>query len=112
MAKVAFTGSRLLSADFDLLDGFRIEYNITNVLVGDATGVDADVYFWAKQRDIRVRRFIADWTTGKLAGHRRNQQMIDNNPRLLIAFPGGNGTADMVGRARGAGIEVVHVGKR
>jgi Lhr-like helicase len=36
--------------------------------------------------------------------------MIDEGkPDLVIAFPGGRGTADMVGRARKAGIRVVEI---
>lgn len=41
------------------------------------------------------------------AGFRRNQQMIDEGrPSMVLAFPGGSGTADMVRRAQAAGIEV------
>lgn len=42
-----------------------------------------------------------------LAGHVRNQLMIDEGkPDLVVAFPGGTGTADMISRAEKAGIEV------
>lgn len=40
------------------------------------------------------------------AGPRRNQEMVDSGLDLLIAFPGGRGTADMVDRAKRAGIEI------
>ncbi len=37
----------------------------------------------------------------------RNQQMLkDHTPDLLVAFPGGSGTANMIERARLAGIEI------
>jgi hypothetical protein len=37
--------------------------------------------------------------------------MIDEGkPELVIAFPGGSGTADMVRRARAANIPVIEVG--
>jgi len=39
----------------------------------------------------------------------RNQAMADAGADLLLAFPGGNGTADMVRRARKAGIHVREV---
>jgi predicted Rossmann-fold nucleotide-binding protein len=35
--------------------------------------------------------------------------MMEWKPDLVVAFPGGSGTADMVSRARGAGIEVIEV---
>jgi hypothetical protein len=31
-------------------------------------------------------------------------------PELVIAFPGGRGTADMVERAKAAGVEVIETG--
>lgn len=44
---------------------------------------------------------------GKIMGPIRNQFMLDlEQPDLVIAFPGGRGTADMVRRARKAGVEV------
>jgi len=39
----------------------------------------------------------------------RNQQMVDYGLDGLAAFPGGNGTADMVRRARAAGVTVMEV---
>ena len=44
------------------------------------------------------------------AGPRRNQRMIDEGkPDLVVAFSGGAGTADMIRRARAAGIVVIKV---
>ena len=40
------------------------------------------------------------------AFHIRNQEMVDAGADLLIAFPGGNGTADCTRRARKAEIPV------
>jgi hypothetical protein len=42
------------------------------------------------------------------AGPIRKQQMLDEGkPDLVVAFPGGRGTAHMVRIARAAGIEVI-----
>ena len=47
---------------------------------------------------------------GTRNGAVRNQLMIALAlPQLVIAFPDGLGTADMVERARGAGIEVIEL---
>lgn len=40
------------------------------------------------------------------AGAYRNQEMVDSGIDVLIAFPGGTGTADMVKRAKAAGVRV------
>lgn len=51
----------------------------------------------------------ADWSQGRKAGPLRNQAMIDRGgATLVVAFPGGRGTADMVRRAEAAGIPVWH----
>jgi hypothetical protein len=43
------------------------------------------------------------------AGPRRNRQMLAAGADLVIAFPGGRGTADMVSIAREAGVPVLEV---
>lgn len=62
-----------------------------------------------KQLGIRVQKFPADWDRyGKAAGGIRNSQMlIEGKPDLVVAFPGGNGTRDMVLKARKAGIRTI-----
>jgi len=60
-------------------------------------------------RDLWAAGYPADWNKhGPAAGPIRNQYMLDNNPgiELVIAFPGGRGTADMVRRAKAKGIPV------
>lgn len=53
----------------------------------------------------------ADWPRwGGAAGPIRNQAMLDKHaPQIVLAFPGGAGTADMVDRAKRAGIPVKEV---
>lgn len=79
------------------------------VIHGCATGADDEAMIWAQMMNLKHAPFRADWHThGKSAGPLRNQQMIDQGkPAIVIAFPGGRGTADMVKRARLAGIEVI-----
>jgi hypothetical protein len=77
------------------------------IINGGAPGADALARRWAERSHVEVRTFPADWSVGRSAGPRRNQRMIDEGmPDLVIAFPGGRGTADMVRRARAAGIRV------
>jgi hypothetical protein len=80
------------------------------VIVGDATGADQMAWDWAVHR-CRTIRYEADWKThGRAAGPIRNQRMLDEGkPDLVVAFPGGRGTADMVRRARAAGVAVREV---
>jgi len=86
---------------------------LPNVLIisGEAKGADSVATEYAMTRWTGYQGFPAQWDKyGRGAGHIRNQQMIDEGkPDLVIAFPGGRGTADMVTRAKGRGIEVIEV---
>lgn len=83
----------------------------THLIHGGGRGADDEAGCWALQRDIPTTVFNADWKThGRAAGPIRNQRMLDEGkPDLVVAFPGGRGTADMVRRAKAAGVEVVEV---
>ena len=78
---------------------------------GRARGADKLGEQFAKANNCKLLVFPADWNKfGKAAGYIRNQQMIDEGkPDLVVAFPGGRGTADMVRRAKKHGIEVAEV---
>jgi hypothetical protein len=79
---------------------------ITTIIQGGATGADTIARLWASRKGIPNKEFKADWKIyGKAAGALRNQKMLDEGrPDLVVAFPGGSGTADMVARTRKAGI--------
>jgi hypothetical protein len=65
---------------------------------------------WAESQGVTVEAYPADWKKhGRAAGPIRNQRMLDENPDILVAFPGGKGTADMVARARKASLTVIVV---
>jgi hypothetical protein len=78
---------------------------------GGATGADAIAHDWAVCSWVETQKFAADWIThGKAAGPIRNQRMLDEGkPDLVVAFSGGRGTADMVRRAKAAGVKVFEV---
>lgn len=84
------------------------------VIHGAAKGADRMADRWVQEMraggvDIQLIRVPADWERhGRHAGPIRNQQMLDEHkPDLVIAFPGGRGTADMVSRAKAAEITVI-----
>lgn len=78
---------------------------------GGCTGADTLASRIARELGWRVVQYEADWSLGASAGPRRNQLMLDHNPDigLVIAFGGGSGTADMVKRAKKAGLAVRQV---
>lgn len=81
---------------------------ISALIQGGSRGADRSAAECARGLGIKVVTVPADWRTyGKAAGPIRNQRIInDFKPDLVLAFPGGRGTADMVSRAKNAGIEV------
>ena len=81
------------------------------MITGDACGADWLARAYAKDTNRKYEGYPADWKKyGKAAGPIRNQQMLDEGkPDIVVAFPGGVGTADMVRRARKAGVEVIEV---
>jgi hypothetical protein len=89
---------------------WRVLFQIAPTLViqGGARGADLLALDWAFRHRVPIETYRADWKRdGKAAGPIRNQRMIDEGkPDLVVAFPGERGTADMVRRARKAGIPV------
>lgn len=91
------------------LDAERGPFKV--VIHGAASGADSEAMIWAQGCGRKHAPFAADWRAhGKAAGPMRNQRMIEvGRPELVVAFPGGRGTADMVSRAERAGIEVIRL---
>ncbi len=81
------------------------------IVHGGAPGADSLVFNWATPLAIRQHVERAEWRKhGKAAGPIRNQKMLDLfKVDLVVAFPGGKETADMVDRSRKAGIDVAEI---
>lgn len=102
------------------LDAIHTKSKITMLIHGDARGADRLADEWAREqqkrvkssRDPEIRCCPADWKRyGPSAGPIRNGEMLaQHRPELVVAFPGGRGTANMVKQAREAGVKVVEVG--
>jgi hypothetical protein len=101
------------------LDKLFDEIKFSVLIHGAARGADWHAGFWARGVSsigregptVHVTSFPANWKKhGKSAGPIRNQLMLDvGKPDLVIAFPGGSGTADMIRRARKAGVPVKEI---
>lgn len=116
MVKVLVCGGRDFNDTekiYQFLDRFHRFNNVSCLVEGDARGVDRIAGYWARKNKINNEKYPALWDThGRKAGVLRNQMMLDyENPDIVIAFPGGRGTTDMVERARKQGFEVYEVSK-
>lgn len=94
------------------LNAIHAEGPITLLIHGAAKGADWWAGQWAVSNGIDVCTFPANWAHhGKPAGPRRNTVMLlYSEPNLVVAFPGGSGTADMVKKAKAGGFTVMEVG--
>lgn len=92
----------------EVLDALHCVSPISILVQGGAPGADELARLWANDEGVRCVTVKADWATyGCAAGPIRNQRMLDEyRPALVVAFAGGRGTADMVRRARAAGVPV------
>ncbi|MGV2914773.1 SLOG family protein [Streptomyces alfalfae] len=113
-------------------DALQDGYDGIELMHGDADeGADALGDAWAIHNGVPVRRRPADWDGPcasdcrpghrrrnrrgldycPQAGHRRNQQMVDERPDLVVVAHHNNsrGTADCMRRAAAAGIPVLRI---
>lgn len=86
----------------------------THVIHGACpTGADdfAREYCCDESQGVFMEAYPAMWHKhGPAAGPIRNRQMLaEGKPDVVLAFPGGAGTADMVKRAKAAGVRVIEV---
>lgn len=102
----------------DLLNDIWLDDEDTEITLiqGGAPGADllTKVFALDEYGDcsyIKHKEFPADWKRyGKAAGSIRNKQMLDEGkPDLVVAFPGGRGTADMIRQAKAADVKVLEV---
>lgn len=77
------------------------------IVQGGASGADRLAKDWAHTNDVPCEEYPAEWRKfGGAAGHIRNEKMLSTGIDLVVAFPGGRGTADMVRRAEAAGVRI------
>jgi hypothetical protein len=81
---------------------------ITHLIHGNMRGADQMAAQWAYDNVIQPVACEALWTRhGPKAGPIRNAAMLELSPDVVIAFPGGAGTADMVKQSKAKGVRVI-----
>jgi len=119
--RLLVTGSRYLN-DYNYfskeMDKFCNSHSIpTTVIHGAARGADTLASRWVREMNsmrnhdpiITEIEEPAKWKLhGKAAGPIRNQLMlVEHKPDMVLAFPGGKGTANMIKIARWNGVPIV-----
>ena len=110
-ARILVTGSRRWKNAALLeqaLDRIHLAYPDMLLVHGDCpTGADRMAQAWAELHVIRTERHPADWSLGKAAGPKRNQEMVNLGVTAAVAFidPKSTGTRDCVRRLMRKGIQ-------
>lgn len=102
---------------FAALDELHASEAIDLLIQGGAKGADTVAKEWAIERAVHVLTMPANWERdGKAAGPIRNGQMVKKGVEynalgrsvLVLAFPGGRGTANMIEQSHKAGLLIRH----
>lgn len=93
-----------------VMDQLHEELQFTLVIQGEADGADRLAKYWAASTGIKCEGVsMSEFPgVGGQAGSIRNLAMLVRfQPDMVVAFPGGHGTADMVRQARERGVKRV-----
>lgn len=106
--RVLVCGGRLYQDYARVTEELQDLGHISLLIHGGARGADSCGAKYANAHGIPVREFRANWDRyGKRAGPIRNQEMLrEGAPDFVVAFPGGEGTKDMIKRVQKAGIQM------
>lgn len=103
--KLIIAGSRTFT-DYEymnkILDEFKTMYSIEEVVCGMANGADLLGNTWAKENNIPIKEFPANWNEyGKKAGFIRNIEMAKYGTCLIVFWDGiSPGTKHMINIAK------------
>lgn len=92
-----------------------IKGGITTIIHGGASGADSIAGDWSVnvlKKEAEV--YLANWNLHKTAaGPIRNRKMLkEGKPDIVVAFPGGSGTSDMIKISVTAGVKVFDIEKK
>lgn len=94
------------------LDRLHEQEHIDLIVNGGQRGADALSSQWARARRVAAIEVSVVWGgtengPGLALGPMRNRIMLAAEPTLVVAFPGGKGTASMTRIAKEAGVAVL-----
>lgn len=107
--KTIIAGSRNISDYSSLLQAVsELDWFISVVISGTARGVDRLGERYAKEHNLPVEKYPADWDRyGKSAGYRRNELMAERAEALLALWDGeSRGTKHMIDIAKKKGLKI------
>jgi hypothetical protein len=107
--KTIIAGSRSITDYWLVVDAVRVsDFNVTEVVCGEAAGVDKLGKEYANNHSIPCKSFPADWRKhGKAAGPIRNREMAEYADALIAVWDKqSKGTKNMIDTATELGLKV------
>jgi hypothetical protein len=97
-----------------ILDDIHRTVRFKHIVQGGARGADFLAKRWAFAHEVKCTQHDANWKLfGASAGSLRNAEMLNSHPiDLVVAFPGGAGTKNMMTQAAKRGIVVLDLSKQ
>lgn len=99
MIKLIIAGGRDFTNYNLLKETIEANYNLTEIEIisGGAKGADKLGEEFAKEHNIPLRIFPADWSLGRSAGMKRNQEMANYGDEAVLFWDGySSGTSNMI----------------
>lgn len=86
-------------------------FDVTELVCGNARGVDRSAKIWANARNIPVVHFDANWNVdGRASGPLRNKRMAAYGDALILIWDGeSRGSASMKREAEARGLPIYEV---
>lgn len=94
-----------------VLDYLHQQDPVTMLAHGGCSGADFLAELWAKQHQVPSKSYLPDWQgKGKAAGPIRNGEMLRQEmPNLVVAFPGGSGTRNLLLQAESLSLRTLTI---
>ena len=108
--KIIISGGRTFN-DYDLLskscDKAFSKLTEIEIVSGTANGADKLGERYAKEKGLTLKQLPADWTKGKSAGYKRNEEMAKYADALIAFWDGkSKGTGHMIDLAKKYNLKV------
>ena len=107
--KCIIAGSRHVKDYCHILKAIKLsEFDIKTVVSGQARGADRLGERWARENEINLKVFPAEWDKyGRAAGIIRNKEMAEHANALIAIWDGkSRGTGNMINEANKKGLKV------
>lgn len=94
-----------------ILDLYHQSQPISVLIHGGHQSLGGIIEGWAREANVHLVRYPANWSMhGKYAERHRNLFMLeDSQPDTLLAFPGGEDTAECIRLAKSAGVNIIEI---